>query len=253
MAVEVAQTLKTFETPDGFRVPAEVLVAAGTAPQVGVRVIAYTVQAQAITVFMRQLEDSPFIEGVTIISSDVASVEGTIVEVGRASARYLSAARSASSRGNTAGLLLVANEAQDIDPDVWDAVFAPMAASTNATTLFLGTVWTSDTLLARQMRLLRDRVYAEESGYHSSAGRLATRRTRMLPAVLGAGEPRYVGFFTALGLRFPGRACFYHGFSDELAHLIVPDHGERFWDLVNRYPMTERARGFLIAKGMEEG
>ena len=39
----------------------------------------------------------------------------------------------------------------------------------------------------------------------------------------------------------------------ELAHLVVPDHSARFWDLVNRYPMTERARGFLIAKGMEEG
>ena len=39
----------------------------------------------------------------------------------------------------------------------------------------------------------------------------------------------------------------------ELAHLIVPDHSDRFWELVNRYPLTERARGFLIAKGMEEG
>ncbi len=83
--------------------------------------------------------------------------EGTIVELGRASVRYLSAAPGANSRGNTASLLLVANEAQDIDADVWDAVFAPMAASTNATTLFLGTVWTSATLLARQMRWLRER------------------------------------------------------------------------------------------------
>ena len=39
----------------------------------------------------------------------------------------------------------------------------------------------------------------------------------------------------------------------ELAHLIVPDHSQRFWDLVNLYPLTERARGFLMAKGMEEG
>ena len=80
--------------------------------------------------------------------------EGTIVELGRASVRYLSAAPSANSRGNTANLLLVANEAQDIDIDTWDAVFAPMAASSNSTTLFMGTVWTSTTLLARQIRLL---------------------------------------------------------------------------------------------------
>lgn len=39
----------------------------------------------------------------------------------------------------------------------------------------------------------------------------------------------------------------------ELAHLRVADHSERFWRLVNRYPLTERARGFLIAKGMAEG
>ena len=37
----------------------------------------------------------------------------------------------------------------------------------------------------------------------------------------------------------------------ELAHLIVADHSDRFWRFVNRYPLTERARGFLIAKGME--
>jgi predicted metal-dependent hydrolase len=39
----------------------------------------------------------------------------------------------------------------------------------------------------------------------------------------------------------------------ELAHLLVADHSDRFWSLVERYPLTERARGFLIAKGMEEG
>ena len=39
----------------------------------------------------------------------------------------------------------------------------------------------------------------------------------------------------------------------ELAHLAVPDHSAAFWRLVARYPLTERARGFLIAKGMEDG
>jgi predicted metal-dependent hydrolase len=38
----------------------------------------------------------------------------------------------------------------------------------------------------------------------------------------------------------------------ELAHLAVPDHSAAFWRLVGRYPLAERARGFLIAKGMED-
>ena len=37
----------------------------------------------------------------------------------------------------------------------------------------------------------------------------------------------------------------------ELAHLRYRSHGQRFWALVNRYPLTERARGYLIAKGGE--
>lgn len=31
----------------------------------------------------------------------------------------------------------------------------------------------------------------------------------------------------------------------ELAHLAVPGHGPEFWQLVNRYPRSERARGYL--------
>ena len=31
----------------------------------------------------------------------------------------------------------------------------------------------------------------------------------------------------------------------ELAHLLEPAHNDRFWALVNRYPLAERARGFL--------
>jgi predicted metal-dependent hydrolase len=31
----------------------------------------------------------------------------------------------------------------------------------------------------------------------------------------------------------------------ELAHLRVPGHGPKFWALVDRYPRTERARGYL--------
>ena len=38
----------------------------------------------------------------------------------------------------------------------------------------------------------------------------------------------------------------------ELAHLLVPRHGPEFWALVNRYPKTERARGYLMAVGMTD-
>ncbi|MEW1860739.1 M48 family metallopeptidase [Streptomyces sp. NBC_00669] len=31
----------------------------------------------------------------------------------------------------------------------------------------------------------------------------------------------------------------------ELAHLLVPGHGPQFWKLLESYPRTERARGFL--------
>lgn len=38
----------------------------------------------------------------------------------------------------------------------------------------------------------------------------------------------------------------------ELAHLLEPNHGKRFWTLVNRYPKTERARGYLMAMARQE-
>ena len=38
----------------------------------------------------------------------------------------------------------------------------------------------------------------------------------------------------------------------ELAHLVIADHGPDFWHVVNRYPRTERAIGYLIAKSGED-
>lgn len=91
-----------------------------------------------------------------LIAAAIKQREGYVVQAGKATARFMSAAPTASARGQTADLLLVANEAQDIDPAIWDAVFDPMAASTNATTVFSGTVWDRNGLLYRQMTHLAD-------------------------------------------------------------------------------------------------
>ena len=37
----------------------------------------------------------------------------------------------------------------------------------------------------------------------------------------------------------------------EMAHLIEPNHSPAFWDIAYRYKLAERARGYLMAKGME--
>jgi predicted metal-dependent hydrolase len=38
----------------------------------------------------------------------------------------------------------------------------------------------------------------------------------------------------------------------ELAHLVEPNHSPAFHALVARYPKAERAKGFLIAKGLDD-
>jgi hypothetical protein len=74
--------------------------------------------------------------------------------LGRATCGFLSAYPHAQARGETASLMLVCNEAQDVLPGRWDAVFDPMGAAAHATQVFSGTVWTSKTLLARQTAYL---------------------------------------------------------------------------------------------------
>jgi len=83
--------------------------------------------------------------------------DGYRVVCGQAATAFLSAGE-ANVRGETADRLLIANEAQDISCEVWDSRFAPMAASTNAPSVFSGTPWSAGSLLSRQTYL------AEEAG-----------------------------------------------------------------------------------------
>lgn len=57
-------------------IPADSVGDGGGSPQVNLRVIGITVDVQALTIFMTQLEASPFLERVTLAVSEVAMAEG---------------------------------------------------------------------------------------------------------------------------------------------------------------------------------
>lgn len=50
--------------------------AAGNAPRLGLRIVAYTVDIQAVTIYMKNLEASPFLENVTLGVSEQAVTDG---------------------------------------------------------------------------------------------------------------------------------------------------------------------------------
>ncbi|NIM60965.1 MAG: hypothetical protein GTO30_04725, partial [Acidobacteria bacterium] len=74
---------------------------------------------------------------------------GHAVRVGRARQIFMSAEPEANVVGHTAQLLLEVDEAQDVSEEKFDRDFRPMAATTNATTVYYGTAWDDRTLLER--------------------------------------------------------------------------------------------------------
>lgn len=78
--------------------------------------------------------------------------DGYVYNVDTANCYFLSGGNDANIVGATANILLDIDEAQDILPSKFDKDISPMGASTNVTTLFCGTAWTSTTLLARELR-----------------------------------------------------------------------------------------------------
>ena len=78
--------------------------------------------------------------------------EGFKYYVGNCRVVFLSGDPSANVVGETAHALLSVDEAQDIEIGRYDKAFAPMTAAHNATRVFWGTSWTSNTLLSRERR-----------------------------------------------------------------------------------------------------
>jgi predicted metal-dependent hydrolase len=120
--------------------------------------------------------------------------------------------------------------------------------------------------------VMRERVDRSERRRRPSDAALAARAERLARSHLPAGvRPRSVAWVENQSTRW-GSCTPAHGtirishrvrgmptwvldyvLVHELAHLVVGGHGPDFWAIVERYPMTDRARGFLEGWSHRDG
>ena len=102
-----------------------------------------------------------------------------------------------------------------------------------------GTRLRGDAELARRARELSAR-YLDGRAAPSSVRWVPAMRTRWASCTPADGSIR-------LSQRLRGMPAWVRDYVlvHELAHLLESGHGPRFWRLVERYPRTERARGYL--------
>ncbi|MCZ7433534.1 M48 metallopeptidase family protein [Streptomyces sp. WMMC1477] len=116
----------------------------------------------------------------------------------------------------------------------------------------------------RWVGVMLDKLAAQESRRTPAAGELAERAARLSEQYLdGRARPTSVRWVTNQNTRWgsctpaEGTIRLSHRLQGmpeyvldyvllhELAHLLVPGHGPGFWRLLEAYPRTERARGYL--------
>ena len=169
---------------------------------------------------MRRLER--VLEGNLLTAGRWQKESGYIYRLGRARIFFLSGEPSSNIVGATASALLEVDEAQDVLPAKYDKEIAPMAASTNATRVFWGTAWTSQTLLAREVRAARQ-----------MEARDGVRRVWVLSAEQVAAEVPAYGQFVAgqvarLGRQHPMvRTQFFREEIDGGGGMFPPERRER--------------------------
>lgn len=116
----------------------------------------------------------------------------------------------------------------------------------------------------RWVRVMLDKLAAQESRRTLGDAELAERARRLSEQYFeGRARPHSVRWVTNQNTRWgsctpsDGSIRLSHRLQGmpeyvvdyvlchELAHLLVPGHGPRFWRLLEAYPKTERARGYL--------
>ncbi|MDA8392512.1 MAG: M48 family metallopeptidase [Actinomycetota bacterium] len=114
-------------------------------------------------------------------------------------------------------------------------------------------------VVERLHRRLERRSAAKEVDLAERAGRLADRHRLPLPSGIrwvSNQETLWGSCTPATGQvrisdRMSGMPLWVLDYVlvHELAHISQPGHGPAFWRLVDRYPLSERARGYLMASG----
>lgn len=143
--------------------------------------------------------------------------DGRTIELGRASAVFLSGSPEAHVAGHTASIAIIADEAQELDADWFNRQFRPMAASTGAPTIMFGTAWDGRTLLeqaaarnreidARRgpdatVQLHHEAGWREVANSRPAYGRYVERER----ARLGAGHPLYLSQYELAAAEDAGR------------------------------------------------
>lgn len=97
------------------------------------------------------------------------------LRAGQARAVYLSASPAAHVAGHTASIALIGDEAQDIDADWFNRQFRPMAASTGASTVLLGTALDGKSLLETAAKANQGRKIGKYSLHHQVDWRKVTK------------------------------------------------------------------------------
>jgi len=178
--------------------------------------------------------------------------------LGRARCTYYSADPTANVVGATARTLLIVNEAQDVDARVYDKNFAPMAAAGNATKIFCGTSWTSNTLLSRELRFAeaaqkadgRRRVFIVTGEEVSRCNPYYARHMAGELARFGRNHPliRTQYFCEEIdaqaGMFPPGRQALMHGSHPPLT---APEPGKTYAFLIDVAGQDECAGQILAA------
>ncbi|MGH7777969.1 MAG: M48 metallopeptidase family protein [Candidatus Dormibacterales bacterium] len=96
-----------------------------------------------------------------------------------------------------------------------------------------------DARLQRRARVLNDRHFGGRLTWTSIS--FAPQARRWGSCSVAAGAIRV----SERAARLPAWVLDYV-LVHELAHLLEPGHGPAFWSLVRRYPLAERARGYLM-------